>query len=243
MNASQVKALLRAKFPAAEYALFFEVRNATGFPRNVRSADALAMSLWPSRGLEVHGFEIKVSRSDWLRELKEPAKAEEISKFCHRWWIVAGDSKIVKDDELPPTWGLLAPKGEKSDLVVHRQAPSKEAQPFTPALLASVLRSAQSSDEALVNTRVQAGVVARIDDERKHYEGRIEKARAEAGIRVKELEARIKKFQDASGVTLDGWDSGNVGEAVRIVRAGGVERLREEAKRAIEELQKITKLT
>jgi len=32
------------------------------------------MDLWPSGGLEIHGHEVKVSRSDWLRELKEPEK-------------------------------------------------------------------------------------------------------------------------------------------------------------------------
>ena len=45
--------------------------------------------VWPSRGLYLHGFEIKVHRNDWLRELKNPAKAEEIAGYCHFWWVVA----------------------------------------------------------------------------------------------------------------------------------------------------------
>ena len=46
------------------------------------SGDAVIMSLWPSRGLELHGVEIKVSRADWKREAADPAKAEAIAAYC-----------------------------------------------------------------------------------------------------------------------------------------------------------------
>lgn len=53
-----------------EWVVATEVRNAASFDAN-RSADALAFNFWTSRGLAVHGYEVKVSRSDWLRELKD----------------------------------------------------------------------------------------------------------------------------------------------------------------------------
>ena len=56
---------LKARFCLPAWAFFPAVRNAAGFDAN-RTADGIAMSLWPSRGLEVYGFEIKVSRGDWL---------------------------------------------------------------------------------------------------------------------------------------------------------------------------------
>ena len=97
----ELRALLRKKYAAPEYALFEEVRNGTGFSRSVtRSADALAYSLWPSRGLELHGFELKISRSDWQRELLKPAKAEALQQFCDRWWVVA-PVDLVQPGELP----------------------------------------------------------------------------------------------------------------------------------------------
>lgn len=104
-----VLALLQKKFGPPEHCFLSEVRNSTGHARTPRTADALAFSLWPSRGLELHGFEIKVSRGDWLRELKNPAKADAIATYCDRWWIVAGDDKVVvsPEEELPKTWGLL----------------------------------------------------------------------------------------------------------------------------------------
>ena len=77
------------------FAFMEQVGNATGWECN-RHADAIVVSLWKSRGLEIMGFETKVSRSDWLKELKQPEKADEISKYCHRWYLVVGDESIVQ---------------------------------------------------------------------------------------------------------------------------------------------------
>src|SRR5271154_3135095 len=95
---------LQRKFPPAEYALLPEVSDQAG-GRN-RSADAVAMNTWPSRGLEVHGVEIKSYRSDWIKELKNPAKAENIFKYCDRWWLCAATEGVVKENEVPETWGF-----------------------------------------------------------------------------------------------------------------------------------------
>ncbi|WP_199902756.1 hypothetical protein, partial [Azospirillum sp. B4] len=54
---ADIKAALRARYPAAEYALVFEVAEAVGMGAH-RRADALVMSLWPSRGLTLQGYEI-----------------------------------------------------------------------------------------------------------------------------------------------------------------------------------------
>lgn len=61
---------------AGEHAFLAHVRNAAGFDAN-RTFDAVAVNLWPSRGLSIHVYEVKVSRSDWKRELAKPAKAED----------------------------------------------------------------------------------------------------------------------------------------------------------------------
>src|ERR1035437_8757229 len=78
---------LQVRYKSDAYALFPQVRETTG-SACTRTADAIAFGLWPSRGMEVEGFEIKISRGDWLRELKSPSKAEGIFQFCDRWWIV-----------------------------------------------------------------------------------------------------------------------------------------------------------
>lgn len=111
--------------------------------RATRSADAIAMSLWPSLGLELHGFEFKVSRADWLRELKDPRKAETFKRYCDRWWLVAGSSAIVRPGELPNGWGMLVLQGDR--LVRLADAPRLDPQPVTRPFLAALLRRA---DEA-----------------------------------------------------------------------------------------------
>lgn len=85
--------LLRRRYPAPAWAFLEEVRNQTGYARTIRTADALAMSLYPSRGLHLHGFEVKVSRADWFRELNDPKKAEEIAAYC-----VGVDTRVLTMD-------------------------------------------------------------------------------------------------------------------------------------------------
>ena len=95
---NSIEDALRFSFPEDQYALLFEVRNSTGYGKRIRSADALAMSLWPSRGLELIGFEIKRSRIDWLKELSQPEKAEEICRFCDQDYASrdAGYGRILR---------------------------------------------------------------------------------------------------------------------------------------------------
>lgn len=138
LSTFEIREILRKKYAAPEWALLEEVRNATGHSQEARSADALAMSLWPSRGLAVHGFEIKSSRGDWQRELKNPAKAEEISKYCDFWWIVTGGPNIVQKSELPPTWGLLVCHSGRLNII--QDAPKLAAQPLDRSFVAAMMR-------------------------------------------------------------------------------------------------------
>lgn len=56
----------------------------------------------------VHGFEVKISRGDWLREYRtEGAKSWAWRQWYSHWWIVVPDANIVKMEELPEDWGLL----------------------------------------------------------------------------------------------------------------------------------------
>ena len=131
---------LREKYQPPTFAFLPQVADGTGSNKS-RTADAIVMGLWPSRGLDIIGFEIKVSRSAWLQELKKPAKAESIARFCDQWYVVVADVGIVKDGELPSAWGLMAPRGN-GKLWTHKEAPMKEAEPITRRFLAAILRNA-----------------------------------------------------------------------------------------------------
>ena len=86
ISTQSIRDLIRKRYAGEEWLLAFEVRNAPGFAtRKEGYADAIAMGVWPSRGYVIHGFEIKVSRGDWQRELAKPEKADLLSKHCDHW--------------------------------------------------------------------------------------------------------------------------------------------------------------
>lgn len=90
-------------------------------PAGVRRIDVVAMGLWRSTNHLVHGIELKVSRSDWLKELRQPEKAAAAVRCVDLWWIAVGDRTIVKDGELPDGWGLLVPSGRGLRTLVEPQ--------------------------------------------------------------------------------------------------------------------------
>ncbi len=206
---TKVYAALRAKFAPPTYAMVTEVGNSTGVNCR-RWADAVAMSVWPSRGLEIHGVEVKVSRADWLKELADPDKAESICRFCDRWWLAVSDPSIVKPGELPPTWGLLAMRGDR--LVTVTAATKLEAEPVSRGFLASLLRKSieQQASKVELAAEYQRGVA----------EG---KESASFGLKhandkLSDLAKKVREFEQASGVRMhDAWNAGHIGEAVRMI--------------------------
>lgn len=110
-----------------------------------RSCDFMAMELWPASGMPLHGHEVKVSRSDFLRELAEPEKAETFRRYCDRWWLVVPDLGIVGSD-LPDGWGVLTVDG-RGRLRAARPAPRLDPEPIPRLLLASILRATQKTAE------------------------------------------------------------------------------------------------
>lgn len=220
---------MRGNGPA--WAFVPKVKNAAGF-NATRTIDALAMSLWPSRGLELHGHEIKVSRADWLRELKDPAKAEAFTQLVDRWWLVVSDAKIVQDGELPPTWGLMVATGR--GLVVKVQAPELPPtdSPWMPkTFLAALLRSATRTHE-VTPAEVEAAVTAAQEAWESQHAENIERWREDRdGLR-----ARLRAFEEASGLTLGSWRVG-LGDAESAARVGAAVRLVLEGEAKIEQFQ------
>jgi hypothetical protein len=108
---------------AGEYAFMRQVRNAAGFDAK-RTFDGVSVGLWPSRGHDIHVYEVKVSRSDWQRELAHPQKAEDAAKVADRFSIVA-PRDVVHVDDLPATWGLIHAIGGTE---VEEDLPSEDGQ-------------------------------------------------------------------------------------------------------------------
>lgn len=157
MNAHDVRLALATRYQPPEWCLFFEVSNDTGTSRR-RYADAVAMSIWPSRGYAIHGHEIKVSRSDFIAEMRDPTKADEVGRYCDFWWLVT-PAKLVAVEELPETWGLLEVTG--AGLRVKKQAPKREPADMTRGFMAAMIRRGQDMQQGHIQREIEKGETAR----------------------------------------------------------------------------------
>lgn len=170
LTASDVRACIQANFGmnGEQYAVLFEVRNGTAWRAN-RSVDAVVMGLWPSLGMELWGMEIKVSRGDWLREARDPAKASEVFNHFDRWFLVAPEG-VAKLDELPQPWGWLVPKDGK--LVKVREAEKNpDRKPVDNHFLAALMRRIAKTDDAFITSAVDTA----LRNQRREFDGELDK--------------------------------------------------------------------
>lgn len=164
MKTIEIIECLRNRYPTnrGEWAFFTEVPNGTGSNKE-RSCDALAVNLWPSGGLVWHGHEVKASRSDWLKEIQDPSKAEAFAKHCDYWWIVA-PANVLKVEELPTDWGWICPL-ESGNARVKKPANKRTPEPCTREFLAGICRAAykNSSDDLINQVKQTAYIQGRKD--------------------------------------------------------------------------------
>lgn len=150
VSAAEIREALRGVFPSPEWLLGFEVRNGAGFDAN-RSIDAQAINTWPSRGMEIVAVEIKVSRSDFLREMKDPSKAESGAAYADRI-ALATPKGLVKPEELPKGWGLIE-VDDKGQGRWKIRADTKAAKAPDRALLVTMMRAFSRASKAGAATR------------------------------------------------------------------------------------------
>jgi len=210
VTANLEAALLKA-YPLPEYATFFEVGDATG-GRHSRWADAVSMAIWPSRGLAITGFELKASRSDWLREKKKPEKSCAIQKYCNRWVLLTAPN-VILPGELPETWGHVELVGNK--LIWRVQPPKLEPVPLDAPFVASLLRRCGQVSEGLIAARI-AAVTA---EARAEQQQRIARAVEDATRRHSEMAAAVAKFKEITGVDLNTWSAEDIAEDFVAYRA------------------------
>jgi hypothetical protein len=215
MSDTEITAALQAAllktFPLPEYATFFEVGDATGGGHS-RWADAVSMACWPSRGLRIFGFELKASRSDWLREKKKPEKSVAIQRFCHHWVLVTAEN-VLQPGELPPTWGHLELAGGK----LHWRTPTPALTPaaLEPSFVAALLRRAHQCSAALIGQQVMAAT----ENARKQAAENAEREIVRRCARNTEALQACERFQQETGVDLLCWTGRDAGKHFAAYRA------------------------
>lgn len=220
-TSDDVMTALKVRYPTNGYVLLENVANGVG--NHNRYADAIVMSLFKSRGLNILGFEIKVDRVDWIRELKHPEKADVIHELCDGWYVVTGDPSIVRDGELPNGWGLLTAKNKKTLVTIKEPVLKNLTDHIDRRFLASLLVriSQQATPEALLKDRnkeaFNLGFKKAWDDRDEAVKNRNE--------RIDELRKQINDFERASGIMIyNSWNPAiKIGEIVRAILDGKYE--------------------
>ncbi len=199
-------------FPQPAFILLPQVRNQTGFDRQVRTIDALAVSVFPSRGLYFVGIEIKITLADWRRELAHPEKADSIQKYCRHWYVAAPDG-VVPEAEVPETWGLIEVNGRSAKIA--RKAPALEHTVPDARFVCAVLRAATSAmvPAAVVQDQIKMAVTSELNQRRGRERHELDS-----------LRHLVEEFEKNSGVDIrDKWNIGEIGAAVRmLVESGAV---------------------
>lgn len=203
MNANEVVNCLKAYFPFPAYSFLEQVADGTG-ARQHRWADAVAMSVWPSRGYDIHGIEVKVSKYDWQNELKKPEKSAAVQQYCDRWWIATPDDTIIAPGELPPTWGWMVCNA-KGSMKVIREAPALTPKAVSIEFLASILRNVQKADENFIE-----------QERRKAYQKGHDTGGGYTRDQLRDLKKAVGDFELASGLKITEYcDGKELGEAVQ----------------------------
>lgn len=105
--------LIAQKWPTdrGAYTVLYEVRNSVGYDGDEGRLDVLVGANWRADGgRRFIGCEVKASRADWLRELRDHRKRVGLEAVCGERWVVAWGG-VVKPEELPAGWGLLERRG------------------------------------------------------------------------------------------------------------------------------------
>ena len=210
MTAAEVRQALTLRWPDDRYLGIDEAPQDSS--RQGRKLDVLFLALWQSRGLQLEGVEIKVSTSDWVRELREAEKSDFWWRHVHRFWVAvpAHIAERVRQD-LPETWGLLACEVGKTPTVAVK-APHHEAEPLSWGTTVGVMRAA-------ADCGVNALARARSDGREEGYrQGKEAAERGTSDIQLQQLRQTVEAFEEASGIHLSHWDAGHVGEIVRLIQ-------------------------
>lgn len=199
LKADDIRKAMANRWTDPEWAIMWEVGEGTGM-NSGRYADAVMMSLWPSRGLELHGVEIKISRSDWKREAADPRKAEAIAKYCDRWWIHTPENVVDDLSDLPPAWGLREWTGKRWN--TKREAQKTEALPVPRSFLAAMLRRADGAMRAMMDAargEAYASIEADREEWRKRRQDEISKEVKRRTEKLERAAENLAKFEAAFG--------------------------------------------
>lgn len=233
VTSGDIRKALEATYAVPEWYLGFEVGNSTGASCR-RHADAVAVNAYPSKGFEIRGFEIKVSKQDLKAELENGIKSDEIARFCDYWFLVVPKG-LTDGFTLPPTWGVI----EYHDGALRQKVKAEKLERAAPTtgFMCAMLRGR----ERLVLDSAAKVTKEREEQIRRNALWGIKNAEEE----LTRLRERLDEIKTSTGISLDGWtptrqiiDRLNTAQSLEVV-AGNVRFIKRYAEEMMQDAQKI----
>lgn len=162
MKAQDIVNALREKHASnygREWAFFDELRVGTGYryydsekgdyePYNPEQRiDAWAINLFRSKNFERIAYEVKVSRSDFLSEIRNPDKRRQALELSNRFYFVTPKG-LLKKEEIPGECGLME-VNEDGKLKTVKKAPLRETDGLVWQFLCSIARRAGDAEKSV----------------------------------------------------------------------------------------------
>ena len=237
-TAKDVLGAIFSRHTGPEWVNFAEVADSTG-SRARRRADAICMNIWPSKGYAIHGYEIKVTRADFIHEMKDITKAQAVSKFCDFWWL-AVPVGLVAVEEVPASWGLM--ELHKNGLKIKKQAPQKEEpETMTRGFVASLLRESRKTDDAYIQHQIESRQAAREAE----FERQLEMRHSSLSKQAKTNAEWIATFEDKLGIPFRAYEPPEaMAERLRVAESlkfGNVSRLMQTCAHVVKEIGELGK--
>jgi hypothetical protein len=143
-TASDLLNVIELRHPTPEWVFIRELRIGTGWVRNYKKGsgeyiDAFALNCYPSKKMVRVAYEVKISRGDFLAELKNPDKREPFLRFSNQFYFVAPVG-LIKPDEVPDECGLIEIHGD-SFSKIEKKAFWRATEKPTWGFIASIARN------------------------------------------------------------------------------------------------------
>lgn len=141
LTAKDILKALRADYgqPGMPWVLFDEFSPGTGASQSATCRiDAWALNCWPSAKFATVSYEIKVSRADYLREMRDPSKRKFGMQWSNFFYFITPAGLLIPD-ALPPECGLVEVNADLS-LRTLAKAAYRETPAPTWTFVAAIAR-------------------------------------------------------------------------------------------------------
>lgn len=141
MKTEEVMTALKNMHNPEKWAFFEELRIGTGYGKDSEQRlDGWAIHYWPSKKNVTRGYEVKVSKGDFMNEINKPFKRRAGLRLSNEFYFVT-PKKLLSDEDINkvPECGLLE-VDQNGCISTRVKAPYRDILPPTWLFIASVCR-------------------------------------------------------------------------------------------------------